>query len=316
MYRRIMILVLTVLLYSNVYSLFAISKAAQEAVEILKSTDTSARRQAAAKLASLRSRETVPALIDALKDEDAEVRTSAADALGNLRDKRAVDPLIKVLKDKNRSVRTSSIVALGFIRDKRAVKPVINVLKKDKDTGVKVSAAQVAGILGDTQAVKPLIAALTSKEERLRAQAARSLGRLPVDESAGPLIELIKNKKEKKRVKKYAIESLGEIKTAKSMNIMEKLLKSEDLELAVAAASSLGKQGNQKGLEVVLSGLISDDVKIRRDSIMGLSYIGKKNDKVEAAVRNAAKDSDSRVRSRAQFVARSLKIDLDKKKKE
>ena len=100
MKRKLFIVILATMFccYADMY---AMSDKAQEAVEVLKSTDTAARRQAASTLASIRSREAVPALIDALKDDDPGVRQTSAMALGNLRDKRSLKPLIKTLKDEN-----------------------------------------------------------------------------------------------------------------------------------------------------------------------------------------------------------------------
>lgn len=293
---------------------FCMSEKASQAVELLKSSDTVKRRHGASLLTSLRSREAVPALIDALKDKDFGVKTSAADALGNLRDRRAVKSLIKVLNDENRNVRISAIVALGFIRDKQAVSPVIDLLKSDKVEAVRISAAQILGVLNDSNAVKPLIVALSDKKNRVKEQAARSLGRLKAEEAAGPLIKLIKNKKEAKSVKIFSIEALGEIKTAKSIYTLEGLLDEKDQELAVLSASSLGKQGNTKGLKTVLKYMDSEDVKVRRQAVIALAHIGVSNKKVRQAIKKAAKDSDQRVKKRASFSAKILGVDLEEGK--
>lgn len=300
--------IMVILIYVTGLS-FCISKEAEQAIEVLKSTDAAVRRRAAVKLSGLRSREAVPSLIEALEDEDFGVRTNAADALGNLRDKRAVKPLIKILKDKNNSVRISAVVALGFIRAKEAVKPVIDVLLKDSNIGVRISAAQVLGVLGDKNAIKPLINALFQKDTRIRAQAARSLGRLKAAEAAGPLADIAEDEEEKS-IRNYAIESLGEIKTAESLKTLKKLLKSKHLEIAVNAAASLGKLGENKGLNIALEGIGADDVMVRRRAVMAISYIGLKNKAVVKAIKEAAKDTDSRVRRRAEFVAKSMDIDL------
>lgn len=294
--------------------ILAINDEARQAVEVLKSTNAAARRRAASKLARLRSRETVPALIEALEDEDFGVRTNVSDALGNLRDRRAVEPLIERLKDRNRGVRISVVLALGTIRDKRAVPSIIDVLEKDPKTGVKISAAQVLGWFGDKKAVKPLISALSEKDARIKEQAVRSLGELGAQEAAGPLADIAKNEKERKGLRIYAIEALGEIKTAESFKALKKLLKSKDMELAVIAAAAMGKHGKDKGLDIALEGINSENVAVRKQAVIAISYIGVKNKDVVEAIKKASKDSDPDVRNNAKFIAGALRIELEEKK--
>ncbi len=307
------VILLVVMLFLGYGISLAVSKKAQDAMEVLKSTDTLARRRAAAELGRMRSSATIPALINVLGDEDAGVRASAADALGKLRDRRSVGGLIKLLRDKDRNVRISAIVALGFIKDIKSVKAIVDVMKKDSEKGVKISAAQVLGVLGDKGAVKPLITELSNDDKRVRAQAARSLGKIGAEEAVGPLIDVLDNNKESSRVRKYSIEALGEIKTAKSVKKLKAILKVDDQVMAVLAAVSLGKLGEDDGLDVVLAGVKSEDVKIRREAIMALSYIGVKNKAVEKAVKKALEDKDPRVRSRAEFVVKSLGIEIEEK---
>ncbi|MFC2061868.1 HEAT repeat domain-containing protein [Elusimicrobiota bacterium] len=289
---------------------FAVSEEAQSAIDVLKSTSTAERRRAAAELARLRSRESVPALIEALKDKDFGVRAGAAEALGNLRDRRAVEPLIKKLKDKDLTVRTSALIALGFIRDINAVKPVVEVLRKDDNISVKISAAQVLGVLGHNSSVKPLINILSDKDERLRAQAARSLGKLRADSAAGPLSKIAGNKKAEIKVRKAAIEALGEIKTAESLEILGNLIESDNEDIAVNAAASLGKLGEDGGIDVAIKGIDSEYTEIRRQAVLALSYIGIKDERVVEALRKAVNDDDPRVKRVAEFVVNSMKIDL------
>lgn len=315
MFKKLCIGLLAVIFLSTGLS-FAVSPKAEDAMKLLKSTVPAVRRGAAARLAGMRSREAVPSLIEALEDEDFGVRTNAADALGNLRDRRAVDPLIEALKDNNRGVRISVVVALGFLRDKRAVEPLIKILKKDENEGVRISAAQVLGVLADKRAVKPLIDSLSSKEDRVRVQSAKSLGRLGATEAAGPLTKIANNSKEPKNLRISAVESLGEMNTAESMKTLKKLLKSDDIEMAINAASSLGKLGSDKGLSIALEGIESDAVNIRRKSIMAISFIGVKRDDVVQAIKKALKDEDSRVRDGAKYTVISLGIVIEKETKE
>ena len=136
---------------------------------------------------------------------------------------------------------------MGFIRDKKATAPLTDLLENDEHEGVRISAVQVLGVLGDKSVYKPLLAQLEEGTPRIQGQVIRSLGKLEVVESAGPLSEFVDRTKDKK-LKIYALEALGRIKSADGERTLEKASKDKDIEIATL------KRKN-KNLEVRLTEL-------------------------------------------------------------
>ncbi|MGM0568575.1 MAG: HEAT repeat domain-containing protein [Elusimicrobiota bacterium] len=284
----------------------------ENALNLIRSSEPAKRRAGLRELGELRDPDAVSIAIEALDDTDPGVRTEAVDTLGSMRNREAVEPLIELLDDPNRGVRINTVVALGFLGDSRAVPGVIKRLKEDDNEGVRISAADVLGRLDDERAIEPLVEVIESPQEaRIRAQAVRSLGRLKAVEASQVVARRALDKEEDFRVRIYSAEALGDLNTDESESALKKLLDSENLELAITASGALGKHGNNKGLDKALKGMRSEASKIRRRAIEAIGDIGEKTPEVEQVVKEALSDSDSRVVSRARFVAASLNIDIE-----
>lgn len=122
-------------------------------------------------------RPAVPALIEAMNRGVGRDGGQAAWVLGKIGDRRAVEPLILALQKDytwNKYDKRNVIYPLG---------------------GRHAGAAGGLGLIGDKRAVKPLIAALKNDSPLVRAQAARSLGRLEAVEAVAALEELSRNDK-------------------------------------------------------------------------------------------------------------------------
>lgn len=178
-----------------------------------------ARAKAALMLGELKAEEAVEPLIEALRDEHGRVRWSAATALRHLEDTRAVPALLAVLtnqeskdrlldaiqwdvehqnqllsKEKRWSdeskVRVCATEALGALHDMRAVEPLIEILldhewKDQQEATESRHTWEIGGWEIDGR-----LALLADHEEKLRCQAAQSLGELH-DIHAGETLSLI-----------------------------------------------------------------------------------------------------------------------------
>ncbi len=145
-----------------------------------------------------RARDTVPALVEALNDPHPHVAESAAAALKRIAgtpspaagpptpeptagpvESPAVIHLVDMLRHEKASRRRMAVVALG---KKRALGPdaipgLLEVLE-DRDEAVRREAARVLGKIGAVAAVPSLVVALSDAPDLVRVSAAEALGRI------------------------------------------------------------------------------------------------------------------------------------------
>ena len=121
-------------------------------------------------------------LLALLEDKDPNVRLSAAKALCGCTDKHATLPLIKALDDPDSRVRRAAAECFLSIRDKRAVEPLLKALKKRR--------------LFDAELLDPVIAALGHQQDQL---------------AVPPLLSILRNQTEDRRLRRTAAISLGMI---------------------------------------------------------------------------------------------------------
>jgi len=107
-------------------------------------------------------------------------------------------------------VRISAIEVAGRIGSGVRVKKELKKLLSDKDTAVCLHAASALGMLGDSGGLNYAVEALETEEPSLRVM---------------------------------AVETLGNIKTAKSKKILLKLKKKEEAYLKTAVEESIKKLG-------------------------------------------------------------------------
>jgi len=218
-----------------------------------------------------------------------------------LRAKGNVSGLIKAISYKNNArLSRAAVSALGEIGDARATEPLIAAMG-DKYWGMRLAAAASLGKIGDTRAVRPLIAALKDEHWRVRLAAAVALDNLrwqpDSDETeaqyqaakrnwdrcveiGAPSVEVLIAALEDKHSDKYAFvregaaEALGKIGDIRAMEPLISALKDEYEYIRLAAASALGHIGDAQAVEPVISGL-KDEHRLVREAVVGaLSNIG------------------------------------------
>lgn len=87
--------------------------------------------------------------------------------------------------------------------------------------------------------IEPLVEALNDENFKVRASAARALGKLKSEKSIEPLIKALKD--EDYRVRVAVAESLGIIKSKKAIKPLIQTLKDENAEVRAEAAKALGE---------------------------------------------------------------------------
>jgi len=153
-------------------------------IDLLKDPDWVVRREAAITLGEMGDERCVEPLCHALRDGDWQVREVVIEGLGQIGSP-AVELLIKLLRDWD--VRKYAIAALGKIRDERVLDPLMLQLRNDE---FKDDALNALVELGQP-ALPRLVTGLKDKDENVRKQAVKALGRIKHPEAIDPLISML-----------------------------------------------------------------------------------------------------------------------------
>ncbi len=154
---------------------------------LLRNDNRYVREQAVRALGQLDDPRLHPTLTSVLSgDSVPEVRGAAAWSLGNLRDTTAVPALVCALADTVPAVRRQTLAALQFLWTSAAEAAALNALR-DRDDNVRYIAAQLLGHHRTHRALDALCLALTDDNIWVRAESARTLGRIGDPTAVGPL---------------------------------------------------------------------------------------------------------------------------------
>ncbi|MBS7250415.1 MAG: HEAT repeat domain-containing protein [Candidatus Freyarchaeota archaeon] len=207
------------------------------------------------------SENVVEALAKSLNDSDPEVRIAAAQALANIGGPEAAEALAKALGDSDESVRAEVFQALIRIGEK-AVEALVRELKSNSPQ-VRRGSAEALDALGWTpsgemkayylvvkerfsevvelgaEALKTLILALKDPESRIRAEAAKALGKIGGDEALKGLIGALEDSEP--TVRTAVVQALALIKRPEAMEALATALKDSSHQVKVAAVRALGE---------------------------------------------------------------------------
>ncbi|MFN2302811.1 MAG: HEAT repeat domain-containing protein [Anaerolineales bacterium] len=221
-------------------------------------------------VSQLFSKKDIKGLIKALRyQKDWFVRSEAASCLGNLMDKLATEPLILALSDKEKKVQESAAQALGKIGDPKAVAPLFDMIRnisgyhyekpaqaileigpsafdalliglKDVDWRIRATAARALGKIGDPKAVQLLISALMDKRDIVpRIEAANALGQIGDILAVEVLIGTLDEQGRVGRLRKAAAVALGCIGDERAIFPLIAALSDNEVDVATAAGSAL-----------------------------------------------------------------------------
>ena len=204
-------------------------------IQQLHGEDWLARCEAARLLGQSRDRRAVDALLPDLKDADWRVRRNAAQALGALRDPRAVEPLLEALKDRTMTVRQRAIVALGRIKDVRALPALLDIVLANRH------------------------------ESYDAARAVRKFGKKALPDVARAF---------ERTNDQELMMLLVEMKYEGTLDLLLKLMESDEPSARVTAIRELGKLGNEKAIPYLTAELQHGDPAIQSEAVQALGRLG------------------------------------------
>ena len=208
-------------------------------------------------LGTLRSRATIPRLVNLLADDD--LRVSALNALVAM-GTAATPYLYPALEHETEKIRISIAEALSQIQDRRTIGPLIAALRSnDQRKEVKAHAAKALGLMrarGPNNSAISALAHALSLDETTATNAAVALGLISVstDEVIHGLVTMAMDKQQRETVRTTAITSLGQLKSTKVVQSLMLLVLSDDTSPVIrkAAVTALGEIKSNESVDALL----------------------------------------------------------------
>ncbi|MCH7856527.1 MAG: HEAT repeat domain-containing protein [Gemmatimonadetes bacterium] len=205
------------------------------------------------------------------KSEDKQVKSVASVALREIRDPRAIEPLVEALGWDDAAIGQSVADTLaGFMP--QAVPALLDVLKSSKTDDQRYWAVRILGASTDSETTGPLIAALQDRSEKVRSEAARSLGRLRARAAIHPLTETLL-RDPLAPVREEAARALGEIGDEQALEALKQALGELPYEVRAGALTAMEKMGDE-AVPLFLQALDEDDERTRTQAATALERNG------------------------------------------
>lgn len=242
-----------------------------------------------------------PLLIEYLKNKNREIQFTAAEVIANLFDLKTAETLSKLLESSDKSIFAPSAFVLGRYKYEPARKK-IESLVADKTNPDREILAQSLGWLQNKESIPLLIAILQEKEGEGRYGAAWSLGMLNA-ESATEILESVANGKDNK-LTRIAIESLGQIRSPKSLGFLTKKVESNK-ELASVLLASIASIPGEESTKILDKYALSSEIIIQKAALQAiLQRKDKANTKVLVQILESSKNAD--ITSEAQLALKAI----------
>ena len=222
-------------------------------------------------------------VFDALADKDPSIRVNAIEVAAETRQIRMMPRVRRLMVDDFVPVRFAAILAVGDTQYSFAEKTV-KVLLRDKEQNVTIAACYAMYKLGHPDYIKVIQkAAITAKDQTVRANAAMLLGKTGDKNSLKYIYRCMQREDSDDKVKYQSVESIamlgdervfpellkmlisaysdvkimgikaaGALGTTEAKNELIKMLDDEITEIRVAAAEQLGKLKDKSGETEVL----------------------------------------------------------------
>jgi aminopeptidase N len=202
--------------------------------------------------------------------------------------------------------RADAAVALGKLKEDSDVAAALGIaVRNDKARGVREVAAEALGNLNTPGAAKELLTALDSaKEPPVRAAIVEALGSFKANPDVTAKLELVASQDSSYRARGAALQSIGEIKTPKALEILTAAVSGESPDgfLRNAALRGLGPLGDDKAVPLLRQwSAPGKEVSSREAAIMSLARLDKNNKDITKQLIGYLDDSEFPVKFSAIF---------------
>jgi len=269
---------------------------AARVIPALKDPNREVVREAIFALGQMDNPDAVPALLDARPGAPAEDVAMIAEALGKIGGNAVIEPLTDMVRDFNARVRAAAALALARTKDPTAAATLM-LSVHDPDPSVRWRAIYAMEKQDATpRACATIEGFLDDEDARVRAAAARTLGKLSCQSATKGLIHRLRD--DDIHVVINTERALGELKARDAVRPLGDLLMShKSFHVRAAAAEAIEKIGDKGGRDALMQGLLDPSVLVRTHSVRALAVcLGERS---EMFVDEARRDGSRLVRAEA-----------------
>jgi HEAT repeat protein len=190
-----------------------------------------------------------------LKDEFTPVRFAAAVAAGDTRYSPARGDVTQLLRDEDQNVRLAADYAIVKLSGSGASGEQIRAAMTSPDQKVRANAAFLLGKLGDRAVLPLLYEAIRddSSDDRVRLNSIEAIARLGDERIYQKLWAMLISAYADDRV--CGIQAMGALGTIQARDALLTMLKDDLIEVRLVAAEQLGNLGETEGEKIVLNAL-------------------------------------------------------------
>jgi HEAT repeat protein len=236
-------------------------------------------------------------------------KQDAIKALGEIGSPRALNPLINIMNVNDGGIRSSALTVLNKNYpdwgDTDAAAKLVPRLIRDMKTGrgnAKFEAARVLREIDDPRVVTVFIGALKDRNWRLRKLAIDVLGNSGDPRVVKPLIRLLKSTD--KSTRRYAADALGNLDRPEVVKPLIDALKDKDASVRIRAIKALGKKDDARVNEPLLAALQEENTSVIRAAIGALAE--RKEPRAFKPIMELAKHKNSMVKKDANNALKKL----------
>ncbi|MCU0681800.1 MAG: HEAT repeat domain-containing protein [Polyangiaceae bacterium] len=243
------------------------ASAAGAARSCLDDPDAVVRAMACELLARIGDRAAAPALVHALGDANARVVHAATAAVQSLGGGQTEALVLEAARSPEPRVRLAALRIVAYFGYEAALELLLEALEGDEREAE--AALQALAPLGDARALGALLAAIEGPTPRLRAAAARALGRREAEPKA---LERLRRAldDEDAWVRYYACQALGRLADSPSSGALAARLSDPAGQVRVAAIEALSHLADPEARAALSEAARSDDEEVRRAALLGL----------------------------------------------
>ncbi|MDH5299613.1 MAG: HEAT repeat domain-containing protein, partial [Desulfobulbaceae bacterium] len=205
-------------------------------IDLLKSTDTYSRTNAAELLGSIRLESCVPDLISLFNTATVETKRCIIKIISNIGGHAGTRLVMSALNDENWQVRHAAVKSLGALKAPESVAPLLEKLE-EKDPQMKMLAMDALDAIGDKRAATRMVELLTDDDLLVRQRATDCLIHIADAKIVPEVIALMRNSDV--NVRRCAIEVLKNLKDPKTSEELMGALKDSDWWVRQIATTSL-----------------------------------------------------------------------------
>ena len=205
-----------------------------------------------------------------LRDPEIDVQNRAIDVLIRANDPETIKHLIPVLTDENEYSRRSAVEVLNEIGDARSVKHLLSAIK-DSDWWVRSRAGDALGKIGGPKVIDAVLQLIRDDDEDIRRSAIEILNQTKDENAVSHLIEATRDKDW--WVSERAVDALAAIGNKRAMPRLQEMLQAGAPRSMPVVIRAIGKLGDYKSVEPLLTLINRPEKDIRVEVIGALAKL-------------------------------------------